>query len=163
VFDNHSDIVGSLAAAPDVLDALLDGVDGELARSARGGDEGWSVVEVVCHLRDAEERAVQRVGVMRDEEEPVLHGYDQDALAIERNYAGSSLPDAVSAYKRLRAEQVAALRALSAEGWDRAGIHDDVGRVTIENYEVHMASHDVQHFGQIARALRDARAGATGG
>jgi uncharacterized damage-inducible protein DinB len=33
-----------------------------------------------------------------------------------------------------------------------------VGRITILGQTIHIATHDVQHLGQIARALRDARA-----
>ena len=42
-------------SAQDLLEALLDGYTQAQALAARGGEEGWSIVEVVCHLRDAEE------------------------------------------------------------------------------------------------------------
>jgi hypothetical protein len=52
---------------------------------------------------------------------------------------------------------VAALRALPADAWARAGTHDEWGRITIENHTIHVATHDVLHLAQIGRALRDAR------
>jgi hypothetical protein len=133
-------------------------VDDELARRARGGDEGWSVVEVLCHLRDAEERTIERVEAMRDLDEPDIAPYDQDALAIERNYAEQGLQPALAAFLGHRERLVAILRALPVAAWDRAGHHAEAGRITIENLALHMASHDVQHLGQCSRALRDARA-----
>ena len=158
MYDTARDLVDALTAAPDALDGLLAGVDDDLARRARGGDEGWSVVEVVCHLRDAEELAVERVRAIRDEDDPRIAGYDQDAWAVERDYAHDDLRAAAAAFAAHRAEHAAALRALPGDAWARAGMHVAWGRVTIENHAIHMASHDVQHLGQVARALRDARA-----
>jgi hypothetical protein len=159
MYDTARDLVDSLAAAPDALEGLLAGVDDDLARRARGGDEGWNIVEVVCHLRDCEERAVERDRSMRDEVEPLLEAYDQDAWAIERGYAGDDLRRALAAFEAHRAAHVADLRALPAAAWERAGRHTELGRITILGQVIHIATHDVQHLGQIARALRDARAG----
>ena len=66
MYDTARDLTDALAAAPDALEGALAGVDADLARRAHGGDEGWSVVEVVCHLRDAEERAAERMRAIRD-------------------------------------------------------------------------------------------------
>ena len=87
MYDTNRDLIDALAAGPDALEGMLTGVDADLARRARGGDEGWSVVEVVCHLRDAEERAAERMRAIRDEDDPRIAGYDQDAWAMERDYA----------------------------------------------------------------------------
>jgi uncharacterized damage-inducible protein DinB len=158
MYDTAGDLIGGLDAAPDALAGLLAGVEDDLARLARGGDEGWSIVEVVCHLRDCEERALERLRAMRDADEPELAAYDQDALAIERDYAGDDLGRAAAAFAAYRAKHVTALRALPAAARERSGRHEEVGRITILGQTIHIATHDVQHLGQIARALRDARA-----
>ena len=158
MYDVASDLIAALAAGPDALEGLLAVVDDDLARRARGGDEGWSVVEVVCHLRDAEERALERLRAMRDEREPFLPAYDQDAWAIERGYAGEDLHRAFAAFAAHRRAVVADLRALQPAGWARAGRHEEQGPITVESHAIHMATHDVQHLAQIARALREARA-----
>src|SRR5579885_3784594 len=112
MYDSATEMIEALRATPDVLQALLRGVTPERARTARGGDENWSVVEVICHLRDAEERALERMRAMRDEENPPIHGYDQEAWARERNYAADDLDNALSAFLRLRAQHTAALAGL---------------------------------------------------
>ena len=157
MYDSPRDLIDSMSAAPDALEGVLVGVDADLARRARGGDEGWNVVQVVCHLRDAEERAVERLRAMRDEDQPFLAAYDQDAWAVERDYADEDLRGAVAAFTGHRAAHVAALRALPAAAWERAGTHEEQGRVTILNHTIHIATHDLQHLAQVARALRDAR------
>ncbi len=157
MYDTERDVTDALTAGPEALDGVLFGVGEDLARRSKGGDEGWSVVEVVCHLRDAEERALERARAMRDEEDPILAAYDQDAWAVERGYAADDLPMAAAAFARHRADHVALLRALPAGGWARRGRHAEVGTITIEGQAIHLATHDVQHLAQIARALRDAR------
>ena len=114
-------------------------------------------MEVVCHLRDAEERALERMRAMRDVDDPPLAGYDQDAWASEREYAGARFRAAVADFAEHREAHVAELRDLPAAAWERSGTHEEAGRITILNHTLHMATHDLQHLAQIARALRDAR------
>lgn len=156
MYNVPKDLLDAFRAAPDIYTSLLEGCTQEQAQSARGGDEDWSVVEVVCHLRDAEERALDRMRLMRDENEPFMEGYDQDAWARERDYASQDLRAALGQFFGLRAQHVKELEALSPEGWERPGNHEEEGRITISAQTLHLVAHDVQHAAQIARQLRPA-------
>ena len=94
---------------------------------------------------------------MRDEDAPFLAGYDQDAWAVERDYAHDDLRRAADGFARHRADHVELLGDLSPDEWERTGRHEELGEVTILGQAIHLATHDVQHLAQIARALRDAR------
>jgi hypothetical protein len=98
MYDTRKDLLDAFAAARDVFTGLLAGCTPEQAWQARGGDENWSVVEVMCHLRDAEERAIERTRAMRDQDDPFLPGYDQEQWARERNYAASDLASTLAAF-----------------------------------------------------------------
>ncbi len=153
MYDTAGELVGILRATPEVLRALLREVTPERARAARGGDEGWSVIEVLCHLRDAEVRALERMRAMRDEANPVIRGYDQEAWARERDYAGDNMDRALDAFVSLRAQHVADLEALGPDEWERPGRHSEAGAVTILSHTIHIAHHDAVHAAQIARQL----------
>ena len=153
MYDTEKDLLDALHAGPAMLEGLLARCTQEEAAEARGGDEGWSVVEVVCHLRDCEERAVERAVAMRDSDDPVLEGYDQDAWARERHYAADDLRRAFTAFCHYRAQHVAALGALSSAGWQRTGRHTEMGSITILGQAQHIAAHDAIHAAQIARQL----------
>jgi hypothetical protein len=153
LYDVPKDLLDGFRAAPAVYEALLRGCSQEQAQAARGGDEGWSVVEVLCHLRDAEERAIERMRAMRDGDAPLLPSYDQDAWARERDYAAADLRDALAAFLRLRAQHIAELEALATADWERAGQHQEQGRITIAEHTAHLVSHDLIHAAQIARQL----------
>ena len=154
MYDSGKDLVDALRATPDVLDALLAGVSQAQAQAARGGDENWSVVEVICHLRDAETRALEREQAMRDEDHPFLAAYDQEAWAREYDYASQELHTALDEFKAVRARRLALLEGLSLDQWQRSGRHEEQGDITLQAHVLHIAAHDLVHLAQIGRQLR---------
>ena len=155
MYNIAQDLLDALRATPEVLEALLDGCTQEQATAARGGEEGWSVVEVVCHLRDAEEQALSRMRLMRDNTHPLIVAYDQERWARERNYTEASLPEALAAFTRFRAQRVTELAQLSPQEWEHLGQHEEQGTITISSHALHIVSHDFLHAAQIARQLKN--------
>ena len=153
MYDSPRELIEALGATPDVLAGLLRSVTQGQAQAARGGDEQWSVVEVICHLRDAEAHALERMRAMRDQPSPPISGYDQIAWASERNSAVGDLRAALAAFLDLRAQHIAELAALQPDEWERIGQHDRHGPVTIANHTLHTVWHDAVHTAQIARQL----------
>jgi hypothetical protein len=153
VYNSIRDMLDAFQATPDVLGNLLEGVTQEQAQSAIGGDEGWSIVEVICHLRDAEEFALNRNRLMRDHDNPNIIPYDQEQLAIDRHYADQNLRQVLSDFFRLRREHISLLENLSEEDWHRPGQHPEAGRIEIFDHTLHMVCHDTIHCAQIARQL----------
>ena len=153
MYDLNHDLLDALKATPETLSGLLDGISEAQARSARGGDENWSVVEVVCHLRDAEEFFVKRMQAMRDQDNPVIVGYDQAALANEHNYKAADLQKAKAGFNTFRQQTVTEFSKLTPEQWQRTGQHSELGQITIFAQAIHHASHDAIHCAQIARQL----------
>ena len=156
MYNIPKDLLDAFKAAPEVFTALLKGCTQEQARAAKGADENWSVVEVICHLRDAEERSLERMRAMRDEDNPFLPGYDQDVWAHERNYSAADLREAFDSFLRFRATHVAELAALTPDQWERAGMHEEQGEINIWGHILHFVSHDTSHAAQIARQLAGA-------
>lgn len=155
MYDIPQDLLDALRATPTTLTALLQMCTEEQARLARGGDEDWSVVEVVCHLRDAEENALERMHTMRDQDNPLLPAFDQERWAEERGYAQARLHDALSAFCELRAQYVAELVQLPPAQWERTGRHEEQGQITIQAHALHIVSHDCVHLAQIAHQLHN--------
>jgi hypothetical protein len=153
VYNSIRDMLDAFQVTPDVLGNLLEGVTQEQAQSAIGGDEGWSIVEVICHLRDAEEFALNRNRLMRDHDNPNIIPYDQEQLAIDRHYADQNLRQVLSDFFRLRREHISLLENLSEEDWHRPGQHPEAGRIEIFDHTLHMVCHDTIHCAQIARQL----------
>jgi hypothetical protein len=155
MYNTTHDLLDALRVTPDTLTGLLAGVTQEQAQVAKGGDENWSVVEVLCHLRDAEEYGLQRDILMRDRDNPDILPWDQEKLALERNYAAQNLRAVLAEFITLRQQRVAILEGLSPEGWKRTGNHREIGTIDIFSHILHMVSHDAIHCAQIARQIKD--------
>jgi len=153
MYNTIQDLLNAFHATPDTLTGLLKNISQEQASTARGGDENWSVVEVLCHLRDAEERNLERIQQMITQDMPLIPAYDQEAWAKERNYAAAKLDKTLAAFLKFRAASIAELSKLTPDQWERAGQHSEIGKITITNYTIHLVSHDAIHLAQIARQL----------
>jgi hypothetical protein len=153
MYNITSDLQDALKATLITLTGLLAGVSNSQARSAKGGDENWSVVEIVCHLRDTEEISLQRTTAMRDQEIPLIIGYDQEAMARERDYCHADLRKVLSAYVAFREQHLTVLQNLTPEQWERVGKHSEFGNISIISMIIHKAAHDAIHCAQIARQL----------
>ena len=150
--DLSEEILKSLRASPVILGALVAGLDDEQIRRRPAPGE-WAVIEVVAHVADVDERAHTRLRRMLAEDNPFLPAFDQDALAVERGYIGMDLPEQVARYRQSRAAHLADLAGLDRRQWQRSGRHEAAGDLTVQVYEAHVASEDVDHLAQIARLL----------
>ena len=152
MLDLSEEILKSLRASPVILGALVAGLyDEQIRRRPAPGE--WAVIEVVAHVADVDERAHTRLRRMLAEDNPFLPAFDQDALAVERGYIGMDLPEQVARYRQARAAHLADLAGLDRRQWQRTGRHEAAGDLTVQLYEAHVASEDVDHLAQIARLL----------
>ncbi|MEO6325588.1 MAG: DinB family protein [Thermoanaerobaculia bacterium] len=147
-----------LAETPDQLEAVLLDLTPELARWNPAPGK-WSILQIVCHMRDMEKDAyLARYRRLLAEEQPQLADIDGDALALESDYASQSLAAAFQDWKRLRRQTLAlidGLQPLSSAQWERGGVHEGVGPMTMEGYLKRQASgNDLAHFGQI-RSIKE--------
>lgn len=128
-------------------------IDDETARSLRDGADGWSIMEIVCHLRDFDEIFYQRAQMMLAQEHPQLPAYDHEAMAIERNYQANSLTDALADLLASRARFVDFFKGLTAEQWARGGIHPERDSFSMTDAAMQVPLHDLDHIEQITRVL----------
>jgi DinB superfamily len=142
-----------IAATPDEVAHALEGRDARaLARRPAAG--AWAPVEVVCHLRDAEETFGERFAAILAMDEPVLPEMGPaDRWAVERQYLRHDAATALAHFRRRRGESLETLVAASPADWQRGGEHRTRGRVTIDMLVAIMAWHDDNHLEQLTRAL----------
>ncbi|HMA29984.1 MAG TPA: DinB family protein [Thermoanaerobaculia bacterium] len=147
----------TLAATPAALKAALRGVPRKLLLFTPAPGK-WSILEILCHLRDMEREAyLERYTRILAENEPRLPDLNGDALAIERNYRGQKAGDVLRDWMRLRRESLRLLKKSKPEQWRRAGIHETAGRLTIDDLVVrHAVGNDLAHLAQIDAIKRRA-------
>jgi len=147
----------TLAATPTALKAALRGVPRKLLLFTPAPGK-WSILEILCHLRDMEREAyLERYTRILAENEPRLPDLNGDALAIERDYRGQKAGDVLRDWTRLRRESLRLLKKSKPEQWRRAGIHETAGRLTIDDLVVRQAvGNDAAHLAQIDAIKRRA-------
>lgn len=151
----HLDILGETPAR---LEEALANLDPELVRWNPSPGK-WSIVEIVCHLRDMEREAyLARYTRLLAEESPTFADIDGDALALESGYASQDVTAAFEDWKGLRQKTLALIAGptpLTEAQWNRGGTHQGLGPMTMEGYLKRQAfGNDVAHVGQI-RAIKE--------
>ena len=147
----------------DILGHVLSGVSQDLATTVRDsahdkrGDDGWTVLEVVCHLRDYDDIFYHRVQMMLTQTHPDLPAYDHEALVIERDYNSQILIDVYADLCQSRQRFIDCFNQLNEADWARTGTHPERGHFTMTDALVQVGTHEVNHIEQITRILATER------
>lgn len=115
----------------------------------------WSAREIVHHLGDSETTSAGRIRRLLCEDDPVIHGYDQDQFAQRLRYNERDIAPALEAFRSARATTMQLLTLMTDADWQRAGTHTESGRYSAEDWLRIYADHAHNHAAQIRR-LRDA-------
>jgi hypothetical protein len=146
-------ILAKLQETPKVVAALVRGVSDDALRR-RPAPEKWSMLEILCHLRDVEFLFVERYGKIANHDRPQLRMVNQDDLATKLKYNEDNPVAALREFQGLRAQTALVLSALAQPGWERAGLHPKRGEFSIAANAVMHVAHDTNHVERL-RALRD--------
>ena len=141
-----------LATMPAFLSAAIEAADpGELV--FRPGEDGFSLTEQACHLRDLErEGYLVRVTRLLAEEEPALEGFDGTAVAKARDYLAQDARVAAREFAAARRELLALIAPLGASQLAREAVL--LGeRITLADLVAMVIEHDRSHREEIEELL----------
>ncbi len=97
----------------------------------RPGEGEWSAIEVVGHMIDKMQNWASRVERIQAEEQPVLPGYDQDALVRDHDYQYAD-PEVLFEYLSQACERYATIvERIPTSALQREGVHEELGPMTI--------------------------------
>jgi len=124
----------------------------EASRHRRPSPGVWSVNAYVAHLADAAGVIRDRVRAIMELDRPALPYHDQDRAVEEGNADEQSadvslrrLEDAVAGFQRL-------IMPLAPEQWDRVGVHERAGEVTLREI-AHDIPHELEHHAMDIRRV----------
>lgn len=147
------EILLKLEELPKLLTSLLHGVSDEVLRR-KPAPEKWSMLEILCHLRDVDQFFLERYSKVANHDRPTLRVFNQDELAALLKYNEDNPASVLRELRALREEAVALLYALAHQSWQRFGVHPTRGEFSIAAAADHHLNHDANHLNQI-RALRE--------
>jgi hypothetical protein len=112
----------------------------------------WSPLEYGCHVRDVFALAGYRLALMLDEDEPRFANWDQDATAIEADYAHQD-PALVTAELGVEARGFAdAIRRVPDDAWTRRGVRGDGSEFTVESFTRYLLHDPIHHLTDVTGA-----------
>jgi hypothetical protein len=151
----RASLIGGLRSSPARLRAALKGLPKAVA-SWTPSPGKWSILEIVCHLRDMERDAyLERYRRIVAEERPQLPDVDGDRYALEKDYRSQKLADALREWTRLRRETLKLLGSLKRDQWARTGVHETAGPLSMADLlRRHAVGNDEAHIGQVEAIKR---------
>lgn len=123
--------------------------------SYRDGGAGWTVRDVLCHLRDFEAIFLERSRITVEEDFGALPFPDPDQVAAERNYAGQSVEQAYTEWARNREVLLAYLTERDEDQWQCTANHPKRGAISLQDQLVLTVWHDNNHLEQMIRILAE--------
>jgi hypothetical protein len=150
---NLQKAIRSLEKTPVILHTILKSMTQEEAMRATDGPDGWSVLFIVCHLRDCETIFLERVRMSVELDKPTLHYITNDELIQKNDYANQDFQEVRAELATLREQTLDYIRPLTEEQLMRTGIHPIWGENTALDYIVNIALHDIDHSEQLIKTL----------
>ncbi len=150
------DLITLLAGVPDQLEAALRAAPQQAPAVQSGGatgEESWTTSEIVGHVCDAARYWGARMRLVVHEDRPQLEVFDQDALVRLAAYRYIPAETLAQEFRLVNASNVALLRGLRADQWERVGVHSERGPLTLREIVEIEARHESDH----ARLLAEGR------
>ena len=117
---------------------------------------GWTARQVIHHLADSHLNAFVRAKLALTEDEPELKVWDENAWAALPDSTTAPVAGSLEILDGVHARLVLLLSALDARGFQRAGRHQQRGRVRVADLLDIYAWHGAHHLRQV-EGLRRAR------
>jgi DinB superfamily len=145
----------TVGKTPERLALLLADI-GEKRVSEAPAPGKWSPREIVAHLADCELVFGFRLRQTLAQDNPTIQPFDQEKWASE--YAAYNAAAALETFSALRHWNLALLRSLKPEAFERKLTHPERGEMTFQTVVETMGGHDLNHLGQLERIASAAAA-----
>ena len=142
--------IEDIAALPKDLRAVISGLSPEQLDAPYRPD-GWTVRQVVHHLPDSHIHGYVRFKLAVTEIDPTVKTYDEAAWAELTDAQGEEIESSLLLLEALHRRWTPFLRSLHEEQFQRALLHPELGRVTLETNLQLYAWHGRHHLAHITR------------
>ena len=145
-------VVDSLRATVPALIALVTGSKPAAFHRRPAADE-WDAATVLAHLADAELVYGYRIRAALAEPGVVMPGYDEKVWAARFGPLDDDPSRTLARFRILRESLVALVESLADDEWERVGLHEEVGEMSVRALIDRVVAHDTAHLDQIRAAL----------
>jgi hypothetical protein len=115
-----------------------------------GSANDWGAARILRHMSEVEKLYRGRMQLILTRETPYLKAAN---LAADPGEALEFRPE-LEAFAIERGETISLLMNLALKDWERTGIHDEHGELSVEDIAERLIDHDNAHLAQLASAFQ---------
>ncbi len=119
----------------------------------RPSDDRWSGLEYACHVRDVFRLYDYRLSLMLEQDDPDYPNWDQDAAAVEGNYAEQDAATVLGELEAAAEALASRFDSVRDEQWERTGNRSDGARFTVESFARYLIHDPVHHVHDVELGL----------
>jgi hypothetical protein len=149
LIDSVNELIDELSETPEVLKTRLGDRDDIQPRSV----DDWGPVEIVAHMAEAERVHRNRMQEILTKHVPYLKDWDPIEAARQKDYSSMDLAAALAEFVDQRGDTLVLLVNLALKDWDRTGVHDELGEVSIEDLASELIDHDQKYMARLDEVL----------
>ena len=147
--------IGLMRKSVQTLGNIIQPLTLEEATTWRDSGDGWTVTEVMCHLRDFDVFFYGRAEMMVALEDPILPAYDHEQLAIDLKYNEQNVFEVYESLKTHREKFAQFFDGLEGEQWDHEGKHPERDSFVMLDSLMQVGLHDNVHMEQMTRIIAE--------
>lgn len=115
-----------------------------------GSADDWGAARILRHMSEVEKLYRDRMQRILTQETPYLKSVELSADPGE----GLEFRPELEAFAIERGETISLLMNLALKDWERTGIHDEHGELSVEDISERLIDHDNAHLAQLALAFQ---------
>jgi hypothetical protein len=148
----RSELIEAYGSGVAEVTAALDAVLSADRLDSVPPDGGWTPRMVVHHLADSETRAAIRLRQLLAEDEPTIHGYDEELYARVLHYE-RPVERSLDLLRAVREANLELLHLLGEGAFRREGTHTETGAYSVGTWLGTYAAHAHDHATQMRAVL----------
>lgn len=143
----------NLRSTPAAVAAMLEGkAPAALEQVPEPG--AWNVRQILTHLRDAEGVLNFRLGLLLENENPLLEAAAVFEWAARDEDQPGGSQQILTEYVASRQKTLQMLESIQPNDWRRSGFHQEFGPVTVQQQASYFAVHEITHLPHLEETLR---------
>lgn len=148
----HENLVSDYTTQADELERVISAASAETI-VYQPGENRWSILQVVCHLADAELLASVRIRRLITQDRTRLWGYQQEIWADRLGYQRRNIQTVLSRFTMLRRENGELLAEQPDSVWEQTAEHDLYGVLSLRQWIEDYLDHTAKHLNQIRELI----------
>lgn len=149
MIDSVNELIDDLSRTPEILKERL----GERDDIKPQSQDDWGPVEIVTLMAENERVQRNRMQEILTKHVPYLKDWDPAEAARKKDFSEMGMTDVLEDFVDQRGDTLVLLVNLALKDWDRTGMSDTMGEVSIEDLAGDLIDHDQKYLKQLDEAL----------